>query len=53
RMDCDRLSIAGDIDKTYAEALEMAMKSGVEVLAYDCDISLYGITLRAPVPLAL
>ncbi|TNE36822.1 MAG: DNA/RNA nuclease SfsA, partial [Alphaproteobacteria bacterium] len=31
RMDCDRLSIAGDIDKTYAEALEMAMKSGVEV----------------------
>ncbi|TNE57699.1 MAG: DNA/RNA nuclease SfsA [Alphaproteobacteria bacterium] len=53
RMDCDRLSIAADIDKTYAEALEMAMKSGVEVIAYDCDISLYGIELRRPVALAL
>lgn len=53
RMDCDRFSIASDIDKTYAETLEIARKTGVEVLAYDCKITMQGIGIRRPLALAL
>jgi sugar fermentation stimulation protein A len=46
RMDCDTLSPARDLDPTYADALSAAAESGVEVLAYDCAISLKGVSLR-------
>lgn len=46
RSDCDRLSIAGDIDPAYAEALAKAMKGGVEVMAWDCTITTEEIKLN-------
>jgi len=39
REDCDTFTVARDIDPTYAEALEMAMKAGVEVICYQCKLS--------------
>ena len=39
RGDCNRLSIAGDIDPNYAEAFIAARKVGVEMLCYGCRIS--------------
>jgi len=45
RTDCDVVSIAADIDPTYAAALQGAQRSGVEVIAYRSDISHDRITL--------
>ena len=39
RMDCDRFSIAGDIDPTYETTLKQALTRGVEVLCYACKLS--------------
>ena len=46
RMDCDRFAIAGDIDQRYGEAFDKAFAAGVEMIAYDCDISREGIRVR-------
>ncbi|MFT7593230.1 MAG: sugar fermentation stimulation protein A [Paracoccaceae bacterium] len=43
RTDCDRVSIAGDIDPTYAEAVRLAVAAGVQVLALDCHIDPTGV----------
>ncbi|MSO54842.1 MAG: DNA/RNA nuclease SfsA [Rhodospirillales bacterium] len=45
RPDCERLTIAHDIDPTYADGLFRAMRAGVEVLVYRCDISPAGIEI--------
>jgi sugar fermentation stimulation protein A len=45
RTDCDVVSIASDIDPTYAAALQGAQRAGVEVIAYRSDISHDRITL--------
>lgn len=37
RNDCDQFKIAENIDPTYQANLKKAMKSGVEVLCYDCE----------------
>lgn len=41
---------APEIDPQYAQALLQARRSGVEVLAYGCDLSPQGIFLRHPLP---
>ena len=41
---------ATEIDPQYAQALLQARQSGVEVLAYGCDLSPQGIFLRHPLP---
>ena len=46
REDCDRLSIAGDIDPNYANAFIAARKAGVEMLCYGCSISPEAIKIR-------
>jgi sugar fermentation stimulation protein A len=51
RTDCDRLSLAGDIDPQYAAAFDRARAAGVEALAWTCAISPSGITLDRPVPI--
>lgn len=38
------MSVAADIDPTYAAALSAAMNAGVEVLALDCAVAREGIT---------
>ena len=45
RTDCDVVSIAADIDPTYAAALDAAQRAGVEVIAYRADITPNRITL--------
>lgn len=50
RTDCDRVSVASDLDPTYAAAFEAAQSAGVEVMCFDCAISPDGITLANPLP---
>ena len=50
RTDADRVTLAEDIDPTYAAAFDAAQAAGVEVLAYDCNISPEQITLRGRLP---
>ena len=49
RTDCSRITLATDIDPTYAEAWCSATKAGVETLAFGCRISPVEITLGEPV----
>ncbi|MFC1578885.1 DNA/RNA nuclease SfsA [Pseudomonadota bacterium] len=49
----DRVSAAGDIDPAYREALEEAVKAGVEVLAWRARVSTRGITPAGPLPFSL
>ncbi|SEL03350.1 sugar fermentation stimulation protein A [Roseovarius nanhaiticus] len=45
RSDCDRVTVASDIDPAYARAMLAARAAGVEVLAYRADITPMRITL--------
>ncbi|WP_417693798.1 DNA/RNA nuclease SfsA [Roseibium sp.] len=53
RPDCDCLSLAGDIDPTYAEAFRLAKAAGVEVYAIGCSITLDSIDADRPVELLI
>lgn len=50
RTDCERVTLAGDIDPAYGRAFALASAAGVEVLALGCGISPEGVTLGAPLP---
>jgi sugar fermentation stimulation protein A len=50
RTDCDRVSIAADIDPAYAAGLREAMAAGVEVMCFDCQISPEGIDVGKALP---
>lgn len=43
RPDCDRLSLASDIDPAYASAFAAAREAGVNTYAIGCDVTLDGI----------
>lgn len=43
RPDCNRLSLASDIDPNYAEAFKTAKAAGVEAYAIGCDVRIDGI----------
>jgi sugar fermentation stimulation protein A len=45
RSDTQVVRPADEIDEIYGDALRRAVRAGVEVLAYRCDISVQGITL--------
>jgi len=45
RTDCNTVSLAADLDPTYAQAFERATDQGVEVIGYTCDISPQGIEM--------
>ncbi len=49
RNDCRVFQPAADLDPGYAEALNVAVKAGVETLCYDCDVSLSEVVLRRPI----
>ena len=53
RGDCESFTVAADIDPGYADALEQAREKGVEAICYGCNISLEGIEIESPLPLAL
>lgn len=50
RQDSGSFAIAGDVDPTYAEALEKALKAGVEVVCYGCTLSPREIKIASPIP---
>ncbi|MEM6758580.1 MAG: DNA/RNA nuclease SfsA [Pseudomonadota bacterium] len=47
RTDCNRISIASDIDPGYAAAFEIAQSAGVEMLAIGTDISPRGVEIAS------
>ena len=51
RTDCDRFSLAADIDPNYAAAYEMARQAGVAGLCYDTVISAESVEINRPLPL--
>lgn len=53
RTDCDRLGFAADIDPLYAQTLAKVVAEGVEVLCWDCNITLDQISLNRPLEIAL
>ena len=53
RGDCDTFSIADDIDPTYAKGLKDAVRAGVEVLCYGCDVTTDGISVAKPLKIAI
>ena len=50
RTDCDRVTVAADIDPVYAKALTDARAAGVEVMALGTRIAPTGITVAEPLP---
>lgn len=53
RGDCERFTLAADIDPLYALAYAKAMARGVEALCYTCRVGLSGIALDHPIPIFL
>ena len=47
----ERFTVARDIDPRYAEALDRARRSGVETLAWRCQVSTEAISVMRPVPI--
>ena len=45
REDCDRFSLACDIDPDYCEAFHTAKKAGVEFICYSCKVMVDSISL--------
>ncbi|MCI5111356.1 MAG: DNA/RNA nuclease SfsA [Marivita sp.] len=50
RTDCDRMTLAGDIDPAYARAWQAATAAGVETMALDCQITPEAVRLGKPIP---
>jgi sugar fermentation stimulation protein A len=50
RTDAASVTLAQDIDPTYAAAFDAARAAGVEVMAYGCTISPKGIDIGTPLP---
>ena len=50
RTDCSRVTLAQDLDPTYAAAFKAAMNAGVEVRCFSCAITSDSITLADEVP---
>lgn len=53
RMDCNRFSPAAEIDPDYARTLKEAVAVGVEILCYQCDVSLSGISVSNELPVSI
>ncbi len=51
RTDCDRFSLASDLDPYYVQNFKRVLSLGVEARAYSCMINLQGIQFGAPVPI--
>jgi sugar fermentation stimulation protein A len=52
RNDCQRMTLARDIDPNYAAAMACALAAGVEVLCYSCRVSDSGIAIDRRLPFA-
>ena len=50
RTDCDAFAACAELDPAYAKGLAHAAASGVEVLAYACEITTEAVRIATPVP---
>ena len=53
RNDCDKFSIARDIDPKYADLLSDAVKKKLNILCYDCKFSPKGIKLNKQIKIKI
>jgi len=53
REDCSSFAPAADLDPVYAQELLRAASAGVELLCYDCSVSLEQVRLRHPLAIEL
>lgn len=53
RQDCDRFTLAGDIDPAYKDAYLDAMAAGVEAICYDCAITTEDISIATALPIEI
>jgi len=53
REDCNKFSVAKDIDPKYAKLLTVALKKRIKVLCYDCKFSSKGIILNNQIKLQI
>ncbi len=53
REDCDRFTLAADIDPAYAAAYRDARARGVEAVSYACRVAPDGIAIDRPLPVAV
>ena len=53
RPDCRAFAPAEDIDPAYAEGLRAVIRQGVDLLAWDCEITTSEIVLRRPLPVRI
>ena len=53
RTDCDRFTLAGDIDPTYAAAYAQACGAGVETMCPGTHITPHGVTVAQPLDVTL
>ena len=51
RTDCDRFTLARDLDPEYGVAFDKAKSAGVEMLCYAADISRDGVVLAGSLPI--
>ena len=49
----EKVGIAGDIDAAYAEGVAIALEAGVEVIAYGCDVSPKGVSVKKELPFTI
>ena len=49
REDCNKFTIASDIDPEYSKLLSKAVKKELNILCYDCKFSPKGIKLRGKI----
>jgi len=53
RSDCKAFRPAADVDPNYAASLKAAARAGVEILCYDCEVTLAEVVLRKPLEFSL
>lgn len=53
REDCEYFTVAGDIDSEYEKGLRTAIAGGVEVLCYQCKLSIEEILLDKPLEIRI
>jgi len=53
RTDCTKFRLADDVDPTYANAFARARQAGVEVLCYDTQITVSGVSIGKPLNILL
>ena len=53
RTDCNRVTLAADLDPTYAAAFKDAQSSGVEIMCFSCAVSPDEITMSERLPFVM